>query len=433
MDGKELWEKYVGFELEDAVQGLYISRFGKLPEEGASPKTLFLKLISLYEAIITSLPGSVYWKDEEGKYLGCNKNMLDLLGYKSEEELVGKTDSDFDEELNRPTGWAKEIADDDNRVFETGKPLVNKQEGSFTDSSGRLWAQLTNKVSVISPKDNAVELVLGISIDISDRVKLEDELKEKNKELERIIEKHRQFLQNQEHDLITPCSGLFGAADMILNANENFSDETKYFIRGMAESANAVLKYSNSMLQVLYLHNHDESAVSARLYWKEIVQNVYSIYKASALLKKLDYHLSIDEKIPEYLLGDERRLQGVLLNLMSNAFRFTEKGKVLFSVECLKKEAECIYLRFTIKDTGIGIPKEKQLDIYEAFYKIKPSNRGGERGRGTGLALVKKYVDEMQGELVLNSELGKGSEFRVILPFKISLDQSPPAPVKGAI
>ena len=84
-----------------------------------------------------------------------------------------------------------------------------------------------------------------------------------------------------------PCSDLFSVADMTLNTGENFSDKTKYFIQSMVGSANAMLKYSNSMLQVLCLNNHNKLAVFAQLSWKDIVQNIYRIYKTSVLLKNL--------------------------------------------------------------------------------------------------------------------------------------------------
>jgi len=128
--------------------------------------------------------------------------------------------------------------------------------------------------------------------------------------------------------------------------------------------------------------------------------------------------------IPNYIVGDERKLQNILLNVISNAFRFTNKGSIKISAHCLQRKNDIVYLRFSILDTGIGIPREKQLEIYQPFYKIEPSNKGGDRGRGVGLSLVKKYVEEMNGELALNSKIGEGSEFIIIVPFKTSLDQT---------
>ena len=386
----------------------------------------FLKAFLCYTNILDKMPGSVYCVGKDGKYLWGNDNVIKMLGYKRKEDIIGKTYKDFASKLQWPEKVYKHFEKEDKYVIETGRPIINQEEAPFFDAYGNRWCQLTNKIPIHDEEGN-FQLILGVSLDISDRIVLEEKLKEKNQELEdRIIKKHRQFIQNQEHDLRTPTSSLVSAANVLLAETEHLPEEVKRFIKIMALSAEGILKYNDSTLKVLYLSNNIESTICEQLSWKTIVQDMYDMHKASALLKKLDYRLSMDDNIPEYLLGDERKLRGILLNLLSNAFRFTEEGQVLFLVEHFKQEADRIYLRFTVRDTGIGIPKEKQFDIYETFYKVKPSNRGGERGRGLGLSFVKQYVNDMDGELILNSKPDKGSEFRVILPFKVSLDQSPP-------
>ena len=365
--------------------------------------------------ILANMPCNVYWKGKDSVYMGCNKRMADSLGLNSPKDIIGKTDFDF--------GWDEKAAQSfrefDKSVME--EEVTKSTEDSFTEADGKLVTVLTNKSPMYNDKDEVIG-VLAISTDITDRIKQEKEIVEKkNKELESVIKKYRQFIENQEHDVRTPYVGIIGLAELLTEMD--LPEEALKYSRHILRASNALLKYNDQMLDALALEQDNASIIQRRFKLASVVDQIFQMNIAAAEEKRLACVCHIDEKIPTYLKSDERILKTILLNLMSNAIRFTSKGRITLSVNLHKQEKNQAYLKFIVEDTGIGIPEDKQYDIYELFYKIKPSNKGGERGHGLGLALVNKYVTLLKGELNLVSKLDVGSRFSVILPLNIAMDQ----------
>ncbi len=419
---ENVWEKYADKSIKEILLDLYQTRMGNTPKPNQSVKTLLLEICSFYDDLIANLPGSVYWKDKEGKYHGCNNNMLAMFGLTKQTEVIGRTEHDLGKLINRSKSWDDEIIDDDQKVFQSGKAILNKLEEPFVDATNRTWVQITNKVP-IKNRAGEVILVLGIAIDFSEHIKLEKQLAEKNKELKAVLEKYRQFVENQEHDVRTPYVGIIGLAEIL--SKKDLPEDVKKYPEYILQSANALLKYNDEMLAALAIDKNSVGVIKRRFNLPAMVEQVYQMNVVAAKAKGLQYDCFIDDNMPTYFKSDEKLLKTILLNLISNAIRFTHEGAVTISVKLLKEEDKKIYSKFTVKDTGMGIPAKKQQDIYELFYKVKPSNSGGDRGRGLGLALTHKYVEEMDGELNLTSTLGEGSKFSVILPFDVALDQEP--------
>ena len=148
-----------------------------------------------------------------------------------------------------------------------------------------------------------------------------------------------------------------------------------------------------------------------------------SIHKVAVNQKPLDLYADIESKVPEILLGDPYRIQRILLNLIGNAVKFTPQGRVDVSVSYIagKEDVRSGILKLVVKDTGIGISKDRQRGIYEKFTRGTPSNQGIFKGQGLGLRIVKQFVSELDGDIYLSSEINKGSEFDIYLPVKTSL------------
>ena len=137
--------------------------------------------------------------------------------------------------------------------------------------------------------------------------------------------------------------------------------------------------------------------------------------------KKLRFEVDYDKNIPEVLIGDELRIERILINLISNSLKFTHEGFVVAQINLAKKTKKKAIIIIRVKDTGLGIPKEKQNFIFEKFSRLNPSNQGIYKGEGLGLAIIKQYVEDLNGEVELESTLGIGSEFRIILPLQLPL------------
>ena len=150
----------------------------------------------------------------------------------------------------------------------------------------------------------------------------------------------------------------------------------------------------------------------------DLVQNVINMEIAAATAKNIKLSSSI-KNVPRFIIGDDYRLTRILLNLVSNAVKFTPEGHVKLKVTGHEQKAKMIILEFVVEDSGIGIPKEKQEFIGEAFVRFSPSNKGKYKGLGLGIPVIKKFIYELGGELELESEVNKGSKFTCIIPFKL--------------
>lgn len=375
------------------------------------------------ESIIDQLPVSIYWKSIDNVYVRGNRMAAELAGLEDGKDLRGIRDEDFAKKFQWPDKVVQHFTRQNLKVL-SGTPIVNEEDIPFRISSGKTIHQITNRIPLIG-KNKSINGILGVSVDITEKVMMTNELIKKNKELNSILDMHKQFLSNQEHDIRTPNIAIISAATAILGDQESeLAEDHRIMIQGIVDSAQSLLDYNDSLLNALCLLDPEKPSSELRFSLPMIVERVFNMNKVTANNKGIDYILFIDEKIPPYLIGDEIRLQNILLNLVSNACRFTSQGYIKLSVQQVKQNDNHVYLRFAVEDTGTGIPKEKQLEIYQPFYKLEPSNKGGDRGRGLGLSLVKRYVEEMNGELALSSIVGSGSEFRVVIPFRVSLDQS---------
>ena len=143
--------------------------------------------------------------------------------------------------------------------------------------------------------------------------------------------------------------------------------------------------------------------------------------RPAAKKKKLEFTLNVDKNVPQYLIGDDIRTQRILINLLSNAFKFTEKGFVKMDAQVAKQPENQVILKFSVEDSGIGIPSDKQDAIFEQFNRLSPSYHGIYPGAGLGLPIVKQFLTELGGEIHIQSTVGQGAAFKILIPYKVPL------------
>lgn len=379
---------------------------------------------SIVDEILSQIPSHVFWKDKDGVYLGCNAlfaSSFDLTPV----EIIGKTD--FDLSIN--TIDAENFRQDDTEVITQKLKKINIEEKqTLPDGSERYL--LTSKVPLLDSNDKVVG-ILGVYSDITDKKILEKELKAAlneaqiaEAEREKTLRLYTQFINDQEHDIRTPLGGVAAGTSLLLPMIKSDPDEALAVLEMVNRSATEILDYQESLLYDLYQDEREGYSIFTRFDLADIVQRVYHANEAAAKIKGLTYTVDFDNSIPAYLLGNGKYVYQCLLDLLSNAVRFTQHGSVTLTAERISQTERQVVVRFTVTDTGIGIPKDRQIDIHHAFVKVLPSDKGGQRGRGLGLTRVNAYATKMDGELRFNSEVGKGSCFKLVLPFKISLDQT---------
>ena len=222
-----------------------------------------------------------------------------------------------------------------------------------------------------------------------------------------------------EHDIRTPLCGIKSVATY-LNLLEEDSKK-KDFLNELEIATNELLNYLDNIVEFSQLNTGVVPFILKEFNLEQTLRSILKLEAAAAKYKGLELILVYPENIPRVIMGDRFRLHRILLNLINNAIKFTQHGYVKVSVKSVKqkKEDEVVF-DIVIEDTGIGIEKKHHQMIYEKFTRCDPSNKGLYKGTGLGLWIVNQFVNDLQGEIKLKSELGSGAVFVCRFPFKLS-------------
>jgi two-component system aerobic respiration control sensor histidine kinase ArcB len=378
---------------------------GALPINASDPFSV--------QNIIRNVPGCVYWKDVNGIYKGCNQEFLNMTGL-TLAQVLGKTDHDF--------CWnqgAAKLRANDKEVIKSGSPMRFEETVQLANGE-----KLTYTVVKVPLKDNSGKVVgtLGTSMEISLYKKIADKLRQSNEALVKVNELKSQFIQNMEHDIRTPAGGIIQTLEVLLKQIHDVKQRD--VIRYCLASAEELINLINVILNFDREQYHNP-VMDKAFKLEDIFNTVYRMNYPAAKVKSLNFHYRISDKIPAILICDEFRIKHILLNLIGNAIKFTEKGYVFFDAKCVKHEGKNLLIEFIVQDSGIGIPHDQQQIIFERFVRLEPANKGLHKGSGLGLANVRDYVQQLGGEIrPIQSELGKGTTFSILIPMKESLDQT---------
>lgn len=236
------------------------------------------------------------------------------------------------------------------------------------------------------------------------------------KERAEVSEKAKQlFLAKMSHEIRTPMNGILGFAKLL---EESLKEkEQQEYIHVIIKSGDDLLVILNDILDFSRMEAGKTTFESIPINLHDIIHSTVMMIESKAKQKNIGLEISIDEKIPSEILGDSVRLNQVLLNLISNAVKFTEKGKIAISVRCVEETKSKVTLEFSVKDTGIGIPFEKQVKIFESFEQAATDTTRRFGGTGLGLSIVKQLVELQGGQISVTSKPGQGSDFHFQLSF----------------
>ncbi len=374
-----------------------------------------LKNLHLLENIISLIPGHVYWKDTEGKYLGSNNEQAKTLGLKSGKEIINKKPYE-----NLPKKERQLLTQSDDKVIKSGETITLEEPGIRENGSPGIF--LTKKTPLYNQYGTIIGLI-GVSFDITKRKKAEIMLKKAKEEAEKSNKIKSSFISNMEHDIRTPFVGIYGTVDTL--AKQESNPNKKAILCEVASCAKELMDYCNGILDFSKIESDSLPLLSKSFILPKLFDSVIIIESIIAKHKKLDLSLNYDESLPKVVIGDPYRLKRILINLISNAIKFTETGFVKVSAILNKKDEkkrEAI-IKIVIEDSGIGIPEDKKELVYGQFTRIMPSNTGLYKGIGLGLCIVKQFINELNGDIHLSSKVGKGSKFTIFLPLKIPLSQ----------
>jgi PAS domain S-box-containing protein len=270
-------------------------------------------------------------------------------------------------------------------------------------------------------KDGNLKGLFGSLIDITERKIAEDELIKAKQLAEESVQVKEEFMASLGHEMRTPLNGVLGMSRLLQKTQLSLTQ--KKYINVLNATAENLLVIINDLLDVAKIE-------SGTLSFDRIVFDINQVADTAVQIKlviaeekglMLKHHVNIDS-FPK-VVGDPYRLNQILLNLITNAIKFTKEGEVVVTSNIHHEDDDRIWIRFSVKDTGIGIEENENDKIFNSFTQINPSSKNTSAGIGLGLSIVKSIVEQMGGTITFQSQLGLGSEFTVVVPFEKSKEE----------
>ncbi len=360
--------------------------------------------------IIDAIPGCLYWKDSNGRYLGCNTLTAKLAGLSLPSEVVGKTD----EEL-----WGKQaegMISNDKQVVSEGKTILVEED--LITAEGQ-WMYFTGVKMPLRDENNHIIGIIGNSLDITDKKKLEQSLFEAKERAEAANQAKIQFIANMSHDIRTPLTGVIGLSEILQNTLQKPAQ--KEDAKLLHDSGEELLNMLNDILDdVRAEHMNENDLYDENFDLYQCIGDLVRLELPTTKLKKLNFDVAIASNVPKYIVSDRKKIHRILLNLLGNAIKFTQVGTIKIELSCLHIDSSTVHLQFAVSDTGIGIPKALQSQVFERFFRATSSYQGLYKGHGLGLHIAQSYVSLLGGHIALTSEEGIGSTFYFDLQCKHS-------------
>jgi len=374
--------------------------------------------------VLEKTPLPIVMLDTEGKSIFRNEKFSKLFGYTDED---GSSINDWrtlaypDEEYRK---WV-------NQTWRASIEKAITEDTDIKDNEYIVTCKNGEKRNVIISGIMLGETLLATFIDLTERKKIEEELLQHRDHLEQLVKdrtmeleiatKHAEaanlakseFLSNMSHELRTPLNAILGFSKLLRFQN-NITEVQKEQLTTVHQCGDHLLSLINEILDMSKIEAQKLELSIKEVNLPDILYTVYNINKVKADEKDLEYVIEKNAMLPQYVLADEQKLKQIMLNLISNAIKFTEEGRITIRVDY--KENDGVFI-FEVTDTGNGIPMDKHNEIFEPFIQHTGKRLFAE-GTGLGLSITKKLTEMMNGTISLQSELNTGSVFRVEIPLQ---------------
>ena len=357
-------------------------------------------------SVFKSSPESLIYHDEQGTILKINPRFTEVFGY-TLNELEGRN---INEGMIFPRDKTKE---ESKKITQTvlEKGLI-RIETIRKKKDGTLFPVVISASPIIIKGKS--KGIIAIYSDITKEKLAEKEIIKAKKEAELANQAKSAFLASMSHEIRTPMNAIIGMGELMKNTTLN--DEQKEYLDMLRISADNLLNVINDVLDISKIESGHIEIEKIEFNLWELIESIGVTLGIKASQKKLELLCYSNPDVPQYVMGDPTRLRQILINLAGNSLKFTEKGEIAINVKILKREDEKVSLHFTVKDTGIGIPKEKQAKIFESFSQVDSSTTRKYGGTGLGLSICKQLAEQMGGKIWVESEVSKGSTFHFTLP-----------------
>jgi two-component system, chemotaxis family, CheB/CheR fusion protein len=368
--------------------------------------------------LVKGLPAAVYACDADGRIVFFNDAAIKIWGRKPQigkEFWCGSTKLFYMDGSPMPLNESPmAISLKEGRAIMGDEIIIERADG--TRSIAMVYPQ---------PEFNSLGEITGainMGFDITEQVKIKNELIEakdnaeiKTQIAEDAVKAKQQFLSNMSHEIRTPMNAIVGFTNVVLKTQ--LTENQKEYLNAIKISGDALLILINDILDLAKVDSGKMTFEQTPFNLTASIDIMIQLFETKIMEKNLELHKEYDETISQILIGDPMRLRQIILNLISNAVKFTRQGKITMAVRKLNEDSEKVTIEFTITDTGIGIAKNKLGNIFNHFEQASKETTSSYGGTGLGLAIVKQLVELQGGTIIIRSELGQGSTFGFILKF----------------
>jgi two-component system sensor histidine kinase/response regulator len=371
--------------------------------------------LQLFEQVFNDLPTRVYWRDPQLKLLGGNRAFANDFGV-TPESLTGKSDAEIESLAANDV-----LLERDKKTFSQKAPSVNAEIELKVDNKSQ-WVEHSS-VPLYDDDHNIIG-ILGSYYDISGIKSVAEEMEKAKETAERANQSKGEFLANMSHEIRTPINAIVGMANLCLKTELN--QKQKRYIKVIDSSSQALLGVINDILDFSKIDAGKLTVERIPFDLQDVLTSLADMFAYRAYDKDLEFIINLPANIPTRLIGDPLRLNQVLVNLISNAIKFTEDGEINVAVNLLDSSKDNVLLRISVTDTGIGMDEEQRANLFKAFTQADTSTTRKYGGTGLGLAISRRLILLMGGDIGVTSAAGQGSTFyiEVELPLQKEQDNS---------
>ncbi len=403
-------------EMDGSISGVTVSSRDitdrKLTEEALQ------KSESNFRSIFTNAAIGIDVVDEKGNFLLVNEALAKMMGYDAG-EMTGMNirDVTFREDVSKSIHSLKKVFSKKRKCYRTEKRYVRKDGTVF-------WADLS-----VSPYFDVAtnrNLAIGTIIDISRAKMLQEALQRSKEEAEKANKAKSEFLASMSHEIRTPLNAVIGFTELL----EHMVTDTKQknYLEAIKAGGRNLLMLINDILDLSKIEAGKLEFRYEPVNLRRLIGEIKQVFTLRINEQELDFIIDIDAALPGQLVLDEVRVRQVIFNLVGNAIKFTNRGFVKLSVKVLSagEKPEKVDLLIAVEDSGIGIPKDQQQMIFEAFQQQTGQSNRKYGGTGLGLSISKRLIEMMGGAITVESTVGKGSVFRFRLTdITVALPEEP--------
>jgi PAS domain S-box-containing protein len=364
---------------------------------------------SRYRQIVEIANDIIYKTDHQGNFVYVNPIAEKKTGY-SESELLKMHFTD----LVDPS-MVEEVRTFYNEQFKNKIPSSYKEFIIITKAGEKIW--LGQNVEIIFSDQNRIIGFSAVVREITKRKKMEAQMLEAQKEAERSAQVKEQFLANMSHEIRTPMNAIIGFTDLLFKTK--LDSEQAEFLQAIKSSGENLLYLINDILDFTKISANKVTFEQVGFSLAEILAQTSNVFFPRTKEKNINLIIEIEKSVPLQLFGDPYRLNQVLLNLISNAIKFTERGEVRVKAGMEVESNGYVILYVEVSDTGIGIPEDKILSIFQSFTQASNETTRKYGGTGLGLSIVKNLVELQGGKISVKSKVNVGSVFKVSIPYQL--------------